>query len=288
MLEGATVRDIEQELNRLREASTDDQAPVQRTSVMTHVAWVPERWVGRAVETLAGLGERLPSRGILLFPEPDAEEDELGAEVDLRCFARGGHAGAVCFEVVQVHLRGERASHPGSVVEPLLLPDLVVFLRWRGPLPFGSTELEELVSVADRLIVDCAEWPSLEGGLAGLPELFDRVAVSDIAWARTEPWREAVAALWPEVRKASSLRVAGPKPEAVLLSSWLSTRLRRRIELVHEPAGEVELVEVDGRPAKPERLDSETSADLLSDQLEQFGRDRIFEEVVRSFSRAKS
>src|SRR5436190_3163819 len=120
MLEAATVPDIEGELNRLREASTDAQTPVQRTSVMTHIAWVPERWVERAVETLGGLGERLPSRGIMLFPKPDDDRDELDVEVDLRCFARGGHAGAVCFEVVQIHLCGWRASHAVSVVAPLV------------------------------------------------------------------------------------------------------------------------------------------------------------------------
>ena len=57
-----------------------------------------------------------------------------------------------------------------------------------------------------------------------------------------------------------------------------------RFGWTHEPAGEVELVEVDGRPAEPPRLEPLTPSDLLSDQLELFGRDRIFEEAVRSFS----
>jgi hypothetical protein len=77
--------------------------------------------------------------------------------------------------------------------------------------------------------------------------------------------------------------VAGPKAEGLLLWRWLATRLDRDIELEHEPAGEVELVEVDGRAAVA-RLDPKSPADLLSDQLEIFGRDRIYEETVRSFS----
>jgi len=284
----ATVPEIERELVRLREAATADEAATQRTSVMTHIAWVPERWVERAVETLAGLGERLPSRGILLFPRPDDDVDGLEADVDLRCFARGGPASAVCFEVVQVRLCGSRAAHPGSVVTPLLLPDLPVFLRWRGAPPFGASELDELAEQADRMIVDSSEWPALDESLARLPELFDRVAVSDIAWARTAAWREAVARLWPGVRKASKLRVAGPRPEALLLERWLATRLRRQIELEHEPAGEVELVEVDGEPARPDRLEPEAAPDLLSEQLEAFDRDRVYEEAVRSFSADRS
>lgn len=43
-------------------------------------------------------------------------------------------------------------------------------------------------------------------------------------------------------------------------------------------------MEVDGHRARPGRLEGLTPSDLLSDQLEIFGRDRIFEEAVRSSS----
>jgi glucose-6-phosphate dehydrogenase assembly protein OpcA len=111
------------------------------------------------------------------------------------------------------------------------------------------------------------------------------VAVSDIAWARTQPWREAVARLWPEIAEARRVRVAGPKAEALLLRAWLSSRLGHPVELDVDPAGEIELVEVDDQAAIA-RSEPKSPADLLSDQLEIFGRDRIYEEAVRSFSSA--
>jgi hypothetical protein len=287
MIENVTIRDVERELAELRAASAKPGSlPKLRTSVMTLLAWVPERWVEAATETLAGLAERHPSRTILLFPRRDDPRDALDAEVDLRCFLRGGEEHEICSEVISVRLCGRRVSAPATVVEPLLVPDLPVFLRWRGECPFGSPELEELVDVADRLIVDSAEWPNQESGYERLAELLDRVVVSDIAWARTEPWRAAVAALWPDVAGTSSLRVAGPRPEAVLLARWLSARLGREIELDHEPAGEIELVETDGRQAAPARFERPSPSSLLSDQLEIFSRDRIYEETVRSFSPA--
>ena len=197
---------------------------------------------------------------------------------------RGGQQREVCSEVISLRLGGQRAAAPGSIVTPLLVSDLPVFLRWRGPLPFGAPELEQLVGVADRLVVDSREWPDAAADFARLPELFDRIAVSDISWARLERWRGAVADLWPGVAEASVVRVAGPRTEAGLLRAWLASRLRREIRLELEPAGEIELVEVDGREARPARLEPTTSSDLLSDQLEVFGRDRIYEEAVRSFS----
>jgi glucose-6-phosphate dehydrogenase assembly protein OpcA len=246
---------------------------------MTHVAWVPERWVDQARGTLEGLAERHPSRTILLFPEPAAGRDAIEAEADLRCFIGDG-AGQVCWEVISIRLLGSRASWPASVVVSLYLSDLPVFLRWRGPLGTSEGERELLRSV-DRLVVDSSECPDLAFEFEALQELMDTVIVSDIAWERALPWREAVARLWPDIAETSTIRVAGPEADALLLAGWLCARLDREIELRHEPAGEIELVEVDGHAAEPDRVDNRTASDLLSDQLDVFARDRVYEQAVR-------
>ena len=251
---------------------------------MTHIAWVPERWEQAARETLAGLAERHPSRTIILLPRPNEPRDALEAEVDLRCFGSHGDDASVCSEVIVIRLYGRRIQAPATVVLPLAITDLPLFLRWRGDVNIGAPELEQLVAEVDRLVVDSAEWGNVERTLARLPRLFDRVVVSDIAWARILPWREAIAALWPDVADASTLRVAGPRADALLLALWLGSRLGREIELEHEPAGEIEAVEVDGRAAVPEFVERKSPSDLLSEQLDVFERDHVYEEAVRSFS----
>jgi len=251
---------------------------------MTHLAWVPERWVDAATDTLAGMGERHPSRTILLFPRPDDPRDALDGEVDLRCFVRAGEQGQVCSEVISLRLCGPRAKAPGSVATPLLIPDLPVFLRWRGEPWFGDPSLDQLAQVADRLVLDSDEWSECDGTLMRLPQLFDRIAVSDIAWAKVQPWREACAGLWPQIREADSLRVAGPRGETLLLWGWLRARLGRELALEHEPAGEVELVAIDGEDVPTPRAKRTSSSDLLSDQLEIFARDRIYEEAVNALA----
>jgi Glucose-6-phosphate dehydrogenase subunit len=286
LIEDITIRQVEEELGRLREAATaPGAAPNLRTSVMTHIAWVPERWVDAATDTLAGMGERHPSRTILLFPRPDDPRDALDGEVDLRCFIRAGEQGQVCSEVVSLQLCGPRAQAPASVAMPLLITDLPVFLRWRGEPAFGEPALEQLADVADRLVLDSDEWSDCDGTFERLPELFDAIAVSDIAWAKVQPWREACAALWPGIAETSSVRIAGPRGETLLLWGWLRARLGLELELEHEPAGEVELVVVDGAEVPSPRAERRSSSDLLSDQLEIFGRDRIYEEAVRGLAR---
>src|SRR4029453_5876971 len=61
MTENGTIREVEGELGQLRAAAAaPGELPKLRTSVMTHMAWVPERWVQAATETLGGLAGRPP------------------------------------------------------------------------------------------------------------------------------------------------------------------------------------------------------------------------------------
>jgi Glucose-6-phosphate dehydrogenase subunit len=275
-LKHTSVDEIERRLEALR----DFEGPSQRTSVLTHMAWVPPEW-SRAVErVMAGLGARVPSRTLLLYPDPAAKEDCLHARIEQESFPDSERD--ICAEVVHLWLRGTTAKAPGSVVVPLHIPDLPVFLRWRGKPPFGRQELEQMVGVSDRLIVDSTEWPGLPANYRRLTGLFDRVAVSDLAWARTLRWRAGLADLWPGIKEGRTLRVAGPRAEALLLRGWLRSRLRRDFRMRHEDAAELERVEVDGEPVEPARGLETASADLLSDELEVFVRDRVYEAAVRA------
>src|SRR5262249_48607667 len=69
-----SISEIESELARLRCESADEEGhPQQRTSVMTHVAWVPPEWLDAAERVLEGLRERHPSRTVILVPRPGEE-----------------------------------------------------------------------------------------------------------------------------------------------------------------------------------------------------------------------
>jgi Glucose-6-phosphate dehydrogenase subunit N-terminal domain/Glucose-6-phosphate dehydrogenase subunit C-terminal domain len=275
-LTDTSVAEIEAWLDRNR----NREQPSQRTSVATHMAWIPDEWSRAAEGVMRGLGDRVPSRTLLLHPEPDAKGDGFDATITVDRFP--GERSGVSVEIVRIRLRGSAAEAPASVVTPLLLADLPVFLRWRGRPTFGRKPYEDLVGVADRLIVDSTEWDRLPSGLAKLSESFGRIAVSDLAWARTLPWRASIAALWPGIKEAKTLRVVGPRPEALLLRAWLQVRLRRRVRLSHEDGRKLTRVEVDGEPVAPARGLPCTPSDLLSAELESFARDRVYEAVVRA------
>lgn len=262
----ATIEEIEDALAELRLRVGHGGAPDLRTSVLTHMAWVPQEWQAAATETLAGLGEQHPSRTLLLFPQPE-EADRLAAKVFLECHPLEGESRKLCNEVVELGLGGPRSEAPASVAMPLLLPDLPVFLRWRGRPAFRTEPFRQMLAIVDRLIVDSAEWPDVPGAYAELEEFFESAAVSDIAWRRTSPWREALARGWPDLPN----RIAGPPSETALLAGWLHSRAG--VDVEREPADRI--------PYR-EELDA---SDLLSQELEVFGRDSVYEDAAKTAGR---
>jgi hypothetical protein len=279
--EDVSVGEVESQLARLRQASAGDAAaPNLRTSVMTHLVWASDEWLDRARRTLEGMAERHPSRTIFLIPDPDAAPGGIDAVVSLECYALRGLERDVCSEIVELRLRGERAKAPASIATPLLISDLPVFCRWRGEPPWGAQELDQLVGIVDRLILDSTEWDDLPYAYTKLPPLFPRTAVSDIAWARTSRWRTLLASLWPRIADVETIRVHGTPAQGYLLAGWLRSRLGKEIALEVEPAERLLGIDLDGEAAPFPPGDPPAPSEVLSDELDRFEPDPIYEAAV--------
>jgi hypothetical protein len=278
--EDVCLGDVDTALARLR-ANAAAEAPSMRTSVMTHIAWVPYGWREQARAALAGMAELHPSRTILLFPEPNADDNRIDARAEVERWEVPDTDRGLVTEVVELTLRGSRAQAPASIVEPLLISDLPVFLRWRGEPPWGASELEQLVDVVDRLIVDSTEWNDVPDSYRRLAELFPRCAASDIAWARTSRWRSHLATLWPGIGDVRTVGIRATTAQAWLLCGWLRSRLgREEIALEHDPAEKLEGVTLDGEAVPLPPGDPPTPSDVLSDELERFTPDPVYEAAV--------
>jgi glucose-6-phosphate dehydrogenase assembly protein OpcA len=274
------VDEIERQLAQRRERESAGGSPVLRTSTMTHLVWAPPAWLRQARTTLAGLRDRHPARTILLVPEP-RRATGVTASTALYATHLDGARDAYA-EVIEIRLRGQAIAHPASIVLPLLVSDLPVFCRWRGEPEWESTQLHELLGVVDRLVVNSSEWRRLPANYGSLAGLFERVAVSDIAFSRTLGWRARLAQLWPGIGSIEKLSVEGPKADALLLAGWLRSRLRRELSLSWRGADQIRAVRVDGTPVEAPAAPVGTGSDLLSSELDVFARDPVFEAAVRA------
>ena len=280
--EDVRLADVEAALSKLRAASAPSGGPPNlRTSVMTHLAWVPADWQPQARAALAGMAEQHPSRAILLFPDPDSGLNSIDADVSVESYAIPGADRNISSEVIELRLHGTRAKAPASIVEPLLISDLPVFLRWRAEPTWESQELDQLVRITDRLIVDSTEWEDLPYPYTRLAQLFDRTAVSDIAWARTSRWRSILAGMWPGIAEVGTVRVHGTAAQAQLIAGWLRSRLDRpEIALEHVDAERLEGIALDGELCSFPPGDPPAPSDVLSDELDRFTRDPVYEAAV--------
>jgi glucose-6-phosphate dehydrogenase assembly protein OpcA len=140
-----------------------------------------------------------------------------------------------------------------------------------------------MVHIVDRFIVDSTEWDDLPYPYRRLEDLFERTAVSDIAWARTARWRQLLASLWPDISGVGSIRVHGTQAQGQLLAGWLRSRLGRDdISLEVKETEQLEGIDLDGKPAAFPPGDAPTPSDVLSDELDRFTRDRVYEAAVRA------
>ena len=255
---------VERVLNRLiQEMNRRDGGepyPPARTSVLNLIVRTtdPEN-EAQAVRALGEVAGLHPSRTLVVATDPSAEPG-LDASAVARCRMRPGIPVRVCFEEVRLTARGGMTGQVASVVAPLLVPDLPVFLWWLRGQPEAE---EELLPLCDRLIVDSS--PLEPAGLVSLERLIatleDRVVVGDLAWSALRPWRELLAQLFdpPEARnyqrRLTTVRLhyvgGGPTAQPFLLLGWLAASLGWTLEASSgQSIGGVHSLEFQG-PAGP-------------------------------------
>jgi hypothetical protein len=88
-----------------------------------------------------------------------------------------------------------------------------------------------------------------------------------------------LARYWPGIRE-QEIHIRGPRADAGLLRAWLNARLDRAIRQVEE--GKQLLVRLGGEKLPPPRDPDLGASDLLSAELDRFGRDPVYEEAVHA------
>jgi hypothetical protein len=257
-----SIEEIEQELTRIwsqedRALDVDldgdhvnDRHIAARTSVMNLVVIARRPEVGeRSAATIQRLTGRHPSRTMVIQPADPDGPSWLDAQIVAHCVTPSVDAPETCAETIHITSGGESGRHLDAIVAPLLIHDLPVTVWWPDEPPFGSVVVDDLLAMADRLIVDASGWHG-----TGLPQLrkmaalADRypISISDFALVRQSRWREAIAGIFdipdflPYLRHIRRIAVAyGVRDEGgaestnivkpLYHAAWLGSRLGMRV-----------------------------------------------------------
>jgi glucose-6-phosphate dehydrogenase assembly protein OpcA len=200
-----SIEDIERELARVWSipkltVSVDggeERRVAARTSVMNLVVIARRPELGeRAGAEIAALTGRHPSRTLIVAPMDPDGPSWLDARVQAYCMLPHADAPETCAESIFLVVGGEAGRHLAASVAPLLVHDLPVTVWWLGDPPLGTRPADDVLALADRLVVDGSTWSG--NGLERLARLAavaeeERTDVFDFALVRQGRWREAIA-----------------------------------------------------------------------------------------------
>ena len=214
------------EMLRSRHAADETLAPAR---VLNLIVVVDRAWKGEISNRLARVGRYHASRTILCAVEDGRDTLDATAVMSYRDTAGGGIG--VMHESVEIDMGPEHLSALETIVDPVVISELPTVL-W---CPHGHDEaIAALRGITDVILLDSDDFADADEGLARAQEEQMSAYVVDLAWLRTTPWRERLAASFdPPARRPSLASIEGftirhqaaSTASALLLAAWLASRL---------------------------------------------------------------
>jgi len=247
---------VESELSHLWRMSADNVRTSQninvRTSVLNLVVCVPNvESAQRASALIRDLSSTHIARVTILILDSNAP-DMVAAWITTRSFPVISDVTRHTFEQITLMANGSAVRSIEHIAQPLVKPDLPVYLWWLNDPPNDSAVFAALSKLSNRLIVDSSSFTTPEESiraLATLVQAFPESSLSDLNWGRITPWRELVAQFFDaaeyrpylagintiEIEHAAAPFAQQTQTEqgdvspnatcALLLAAWLKTRL---------------------------------------------------------------
>ena len=239
-----TPGDIEAAVRKLVNEAHAANASHVPGRVLNLVCVVDKEYSGEIANRLRGVGRFHPSRTIVLSVSPKREKLDAVATIaeaaDVKADEPTAGRETVIVEVGERHL-----AHLDRIVDPLVVTDLPT-LVWS---PHGHPEaVDALTDMCQVVLLDSVDEPDISDALARASKIAESgTYVVDLAWLRSTPWRERIAAtfdpahLRPDLKLISAVTVRH-HPEsaaaALLLLGWMGAQLHWKVErLTHHHDG---------------------------------------------------
>ncbi len=232
------------------------QAPAR---VLNLVVVIDREWKGEISNRLDRISRDNPARTILIVVEEGKQQ--LDAMATLVHDSPGPLGGNTIFrERIEIECGAQHLGHLDTIIYPVLATEVGTVV-WS---PHGHPDaVDSLRGLASSVLIDSLDFADWREAIARTQELSQFAEVSDLAWLRSTPWRERVAAtfdpsVWrPELDAINRVELRmhpGSTMAALLYIGWLASRLEWQPHVMDldanddkrgyatGPAGQVEIV----------------------------------------------
>jgi glucose-6-phosphate dehydrogenase assembly protein OpcA len=224
------------ELLRRRHAEDEGLVPAR---VLNLVVIVDRDWKGEIANRLERVGRYQASRTVLCAVEE--RRTTLDAVATVSYEEPGSGSLGVVREHVEIDLGPEHLAALATIVDPVLVSEMPT-IAWA---PHGHHDaIRRLLPLIDVVLLDSDEMPDPAEAFGRASALCGHVYVVDLAWLRTTPWRERLAASFDLPTRLAALRHLAALEvrhqdrsiaSGLLLTGWLASRLFwQRAPLVQE------------------------------------------------------
>ena len=212
---------------RERHAANHALAPAR---VLNLIVIVDREWKGEIANRLDAVGRYHASRTILCAVQEGRTTLDAVAAMSYREPTEPGAIG-VMHEQVEIDMGPEHLAGIETIVDPVVASDLPTVL-WS---PHGHEQaVRALLGITDVMLIDSDTLLEAPAALARAAEHICEAYVVDLAWLRTTPWRERLAASFDPAQRRSELseitgvairHQSSSTASALLLAGWLASRL---------------------------------------------------------------
>jgi glucose-6-phosphate dehydrogenase assembly protein OpcA len=221
---------VEAALRRMFSDRHKEERAYVPARVMNMVVIVEREFRGEIENRLERVGRFHPSRLILVLVEPGRRRLAATVRIGTEDAPRAG-AISVGRERVELLVGEQHVEKLDTIVDPLVISDLATMV-WS---PHRHTQaVDALRRLAQIVLIDSQDAPDVETALTRADDLSKDTYVVDLAWLRSTPWRERIAASFdsarrrPDLGRISAVTVRHREDSlasGLLFCGWLSSRL---------------------------------------------------------------
>jgi glucose-6-phosphate dehydrogenase assembly protein OpcA len=232
--QGTTPDAVEAALRELECQRTREDSSFVPARVLNMIVFADRAWSGEVANRLSGVGRYHASR--LLVFEYEPRRDRLDARVAIESERRAPGEMGLLRETVTVRIGDRHLDDLVTIADPLVISDLPTLL-WS---PHGHADaVDALLPLAQEVLLDSVDEPVWREAIERAAQLSAQTYVVDLAWLRSTPWRERIAALFDpptprtELQRITKVAVRhhpASTVAALFLIGWLASRLGWSVE----------------------------------------------------------